>query len=593
MLNFSIGMQVKKELEDFRSSKIRLASFKQDEVSVRYLTKNKTGYYFNQAETLEIIDLYYNSQFENGPLDKLNQRKIFMNVGKFRSQVASKQTNLDSKNFRFIPDDYADPYTALFMQKDFKEWSKDTYFGELVNDCVENWPKYGTLVLKKVGNKIEFVPLQVLRNEQTAKSLETATYVIEEHADMQLWEMQEMKNWNCEGLTLKFGETTSVYERYGRVPLKWLKEHDNQKREVLDGDENKYVDALVIMCWPQGMSPKNGKEGVHTFFAGQITSRPYREVHWDKQHGRWLGIGVMEDLIENQQAKNIIVNLVRRSLHWSSKRVMQSANADVAAKNLAADVPDGAIIEVGPNGQITEVNLSAKTNTDFTTFLQEWERNSDQKAFTYEVATGESMPSGTPFRLGVVLSNAVATYFGFKKEKLGLFLKKSILDFLVPQFIKDMSDEERILIMFSGESGFEVLKDAALQYVKSKQSIKTLLGGKSVDGLSMDEAVASYKNASSIPFVMPKGKYKTAKVKFDLTVTGEEIALEEKLETLKNLYQLMAAKQDPRAEKVLERIAALSGESMSQFGTPSAPAQTPAAINVNPNAIKQPVAAPA
>lgn len=587
-------MQVRKELSDFQTSKIRLARFGPEEANtVRYLNKESDGYYFNQAQTLAIIDLYWNSQFENGPTDKLKQRKIFMNKGKFRSQVSSKQIDLDTKNFIFLPDDYADPFTALFMQKDFKEWAKDSSFGELVNLCVENFPKYGTLLLKKVGKDIRFVPLQVMSNEQSAESLATSSYVIETHSDMPIWEMKDMPNWDCENLNMKLGDTANVYERYGRVPVKWLKEHDGSGKAVEDGDEGKTVDAMVIMCWPKGLPDfRKSKDGVHIFYAGKVAERPYREVHWDKQHGRWLGIGVMEDLIENQRAQNIVVNLIRRSLHWSSKRIMQTSNADVAAKNLAKDVEDGEILEVGTNGQITEVNLSAKTNADFTTFLNEFEKNSDQKAFTYEVATGESMPSGTPFRLGVVLSNAVASYFGFKKQKLGLFMKKAINDFLIPQFIKDMSDRDRVIAMFSGEAGFETLRDAAMQYVKTEAAKAAMFGGKVADESVVEQAAKPLQGAQTLFFRLKKETYKTAKYKYDFTATGEEIDLATKLESLKSLFQVLSQRQDPRAEKVLERISALSGESMSQFGAPTPPAAAFPNINSATNA-KQPAPAAA
>ena len=581
MQNFSIGTQIDKELSDFRTKKVRMASLQHND-NLRYLKKEPEGYYFNQADTVTMIDLYWNSKFETGRIDKQGQRKIFMNVGKFRTEVSAKQVDIDVKDFKFLPDDYADPWTAYFLQKDFKEWTKDTYFGELVNQCVDNFPKYGSIVLKKVGKEIKFVPLQNLYNEQTADSLDTASYVIEEHPAMRLWEVNDMPNWNRDGLEMRFDETMDVYERYGHVPVSWLKKANDET--PAKGDDDIYVDALVI-CGKTKNS-KNTKQGWHIFFADEISKRPYREAHWNKQHGRWLGCGTMEDLIENQQAKNIIINLVKRSLQWSSKRIGQTANSDVAAKNLARDVQDGEILEVGANGTITEVNLSSKTNADFSAFLGEWEKNADQKAFTYEVATGESLPSGTPFRLGVILSNAVNSFFGLKREKLGLFLKRAVGDFLVPQFLKDMSDEERVITMFSDEPGFEALKQAAMDHVRSEAARLTMLSGEPVDASIIEEVAQPFEEVKTLFFKLPANYYKEAKFKFDFTVTGEEVDVQAKIETLKTLYQIMAQQGDPRAEKVLERISALSGENLATFGPkppPATPAMIPGATGANPN----------
>lgn len=586
MINFSIGTQIEKELEDFRNKKVRLASMKQEDSGVRYgKPKSEKGYYFNQADTLSLIDLYFNSKFESGFYDEQGKRKIFLNVGKFRSEVSAKQIDIDTKNFKFYPDDYADPWTAIFLDKDFREWAKDSELPELTNECVDNFPKYGTVVLKKVNKKIKWTPLQNLRNEQTAKSLQTASYVIEEHPDMQIYEIQEMAEWNSEGFELKLGETTNVYERYGRVPLKWLKEHDSSNRTVDKGDENKYVDAMVIAA--KGNNNKTKEWNI--FYAGEITERPYREVHWNKQHGRWLGLGVMEDLIENQQAKNIVVNLIRKGLQWQTKRAFQAVKVDDTSKNMARDVPDGAILEVGPQGELKEIPFYAKSNADFSSFLNEFEHNADQKAFTYEVATGEALPSGTPFRLGAILSSATNSFFNLKREKLGIFLKKVIMDFMVPQFLKDMGDEEKVISMFTGEPGFEVLKQAAMQMVRTEATRISLLSGQAVDTSSLESIVSPFMEAKTLFFPVSKDAYKNAKYKFDFTVVGEEIDIENKIETLKSLFTLLAQKGDSRAEEVLERLALLGGTTMSAFGPKPEMPQNPA-LNSTGGNTKLPVA---
>lgn len=573
MKNFTIHKQLTNELEGFKTGRLEIATLHNTD-QVRLLKKSKDkGYFFNQLETLSIIDLYYSSKFENGERDSHGQRKIFMNVGKFRSEVASKQIDIDSKDFRFIPDDYADPWAAFFQQKEFREWSKDTYWGALVNDCVEALPKYGTVVLKKVGRELKFVMLQNLRNEQSATDLNSASYVIEEHPDMRLWEMQAMKGWNMEGLDLKFTDKLTVYERYGHVPLSWLKKIKEQK--VLEGDDNRSVDTMVIAAFvPKARDSK--EMGVHIFFADKISERPYREAHWSRQHGRWMGVGVMEDLIENQVAKNIVINMNRRSLHWSSKRISQTASSDVAAKNLVADVVDGSILDVGANGEIKKVDLSSNNSAEMSQFLIEMEKNADQKAFTYEVATGASLPSGTPFRLGVILSQATNSYYAFKKEKLGLFFKACVKDFLLPQFYKDMQKEDRVVMFFSDDPGFEALKTAAMQVVRSDVTRFSLLGrGRPISAEQLASVIDPFEAVRSLPFLLKKTSYENVKVKFDLVITGEEVDLESKLETLKTLYTVFAQRGDPRAEKVLEKIAGLAGENLSTYGLPAAPAPVP------------------
>lgn len=569
MKNFSISQQILTEVNNFRTQKVRLVQGGGDKGgTIRYLKAQSDEYLFSQYQTIALIDLYWNSQFENGIRDNNGNRKLFLNTGKFRSEVSSKQLDLDTKNFRFIPDDYADPWLAYFLQKDFKEWAKDNDFGDMVNDCVDAFPRYGTVVLKKVEKTTKFLPLQNLICEQTADSLQTASHVIELHNDMRRWEIDEMEkegDWDTTDLKMGYDDSITVYERYGYVPLKWYKEHIGKKETVEAGDENTFIDCVAIVACDLG-SLKTAKKSEHVFFVEKIKERPYLEAHWARQHGRWLGIGVMEDQFENQRAKNMLVNILRRSLQWSSKRLWQSASADMAAKNLASDYKDGTVLEVGAQGELKEVNITSKNNPDVQGLLDQFEKNSDQKAFTYEVATGESLPSGTPFRLGVVLSEAANSYFNLKREKLGLFLNKAINEFQVPEFLKDMASEDKIIQFFSGEPGFDVVKEAAMQTVKTAAVNASLLSGNPAGNSVVEEALSLFEGVPVLPFLREKLAYKDAKHRYDLLSVDENIDIKQKLQTLQTLYQIFLQAGDPRAEKVLQKLSALGGETVDAFG---------------------------
>jgi hypothetical protein len=142
-----------------------------------------------------------------------------------------------------------------------------------------------------------------------------------------------------------------------------------------------------------------------------------------------------------------------------------------------------------------------------------------------------------------------------------------ILDFVVPKFLKDMGDQKHVVQMFSGESGFETLKAAASAWAMEKKIRDMLLDGIVADPVAAYQASQGYDLSDMIAYEV---SYKDAKFKFDLTVTGEEVDLAAKLETLKTLAQILQQAGDPRFIKVLERIAELSGETMSRFGQPTA-----------------------
>lgn len=557
METFDVYGQIQKEIQSF-DEKILVAGKKENENN-RYLNRKEKGYLFNQLETLNLIDLYYNSVFPTGQYDTENQRKLFLNVCAFRSDVASKMIDLDTKDFIFIPEEKDFKWTAYFIQREFEQWAKEEYFGELINDFVEMFPKYGTIVSKRVGDDIERIPIKNLINPQNCKTLKTAKFVIERHDEMDLEDMKEYPDWDTSNVSLEFGQTTTVYERYGQVPLAFYNKCKGIKGKV----DDKETIECVIICTLAPKKEQNGYTGAILFIEEcDREDRPYEECHWKKQDGRWLGIGEVENQFENQIARNTIANLRRRALLWSSKKIFQSAD-DTVAKNLIRDVKDGQVLRIMPNGNITQVDMASRQIGEFTSAENVWEENSNQKSFTYEVATGEALPSGTPFRLGVTLSNAVNSHFQLKKEKLGLFLKKVVFEQIFEIF-KKQSRKEHKFLMFAGEDGMQDLQKAVSEIEYSRALNDWAMSDEPmIDFELLKQTIEERVKGKDIIEILINDKtYDEAKVKLKLNITGEDIDVNTRITTLTTLYQSLVQSGDPRAEQVLEKIMSLTGDNL-------------------------------
>lgn len=579
---FDIFGQIAKEIADFKHDRIRIAGNENTE-DARYLRKETRGYLFSQYDTINLIDLYYNSKFETGVVDSEGQRKLFLNICAFRSDVASKMVNIGTKDFTFIPDDESSKWGTYFVAKEFKDWSRENYFGETIKDFVENWPRYGTIVSKKVGDKIERVPLRNLINQQDATSLQTATHVIEMHPKMTRSEMESYPDWKTDGLDIPFGQTEIVYERYGAVPAQFYFEK-LKGEEMPEDQKNESYDCLVI-CTLKEVKEKGSRKKSYTgtiLFSEKITERPYRECHWKRQDGRWLGIGEVENQFENQISRNMIANMRRRSLLWASKKIFKSTD-DTVNKNLIRDVKDGDVMIISAGATIDQVDMQSRSVGEFGNTEQVWEKNSDQKSFTYEAATGETMPGSTPFRLGVMLSNAVASHFGMKKDKLGMFFKKIIIEDVL-QIFKEDTSEEHTMTVFGTADGINDLKKVASEVEYNKRLVNWALSGSTEIpnfDLMKQTVEAGYKSKSHLFITLPKDFYETIKHHFELTVTGEEIDTNTKIQSYTQLYQFMAQSQDPRATQVLDKIMELTGENleavlgaMNTTGAPGAQQKT-------------------
>lgn len=530
--------KLNKSLEEFEQS-ISIVD-PESEQTVRFGgSQTDTGYLFNQKDTVDLIDLYYNSKYKDGKIDQDGQRKLFMNIVQFKANVAEKQTDIDVKNYNFIPDS-AD-YTNLvwFMKRQFIVWTRENNYGQILNDLNRDYSKYGTCVLKKQKDTVERVPIRNIICSQDATTLKQAPldggFTIIKHM-MTEDQIRQMPDWE----DVEFEGSTPVYETYIMVEPKYVD---------VEGEDKVLIVAYV--------APEIESEN-QVLFKEVIDEVPLEEAHWDKQDGRWLGVGEVEKQFENQIAVNMTENLRRKHLIWGAKKVWQT-QGNAVVKNLVKQVADGSVLEVGANGVISEVPMASQNLQEFELSKNGWMENSDQKAFAFEVSTGEALPSGTPFRLGVILSNSAAKYFELKRENFGLFLYRSFFNQLIPIF-KKQTKEHNIAIA-NGEEGTEFVREAIVNFNVRKQVEAELLQGKTPDVEEIQNKVEEEVSKKPFMFVsLPAKAYDDAKFYMQLDITNQETDTNAEMATLTTLYQILSQKADPRADKVLDQIIRLTGK---------------------------------
>jgi hypothetical protein len=553
---FDLYGKLNQELSDFFENKIKIGGTKYN---------NKKGYDFNQFETLQLVEFIGASKFEKGEKDSEGVTKMYMNNSTFRADISSKQIDIDVKNVVFVPDDFSSDVACKIYKRKFKRFAKDNNLGEMFNEMVEKYPFYGSLVLKKIGKTFEILDINKLRNQQDAKDLNSASYVIIEH-EMKMWEAQVMPDWDLSGLEYKWDDDITVMERYGRMPARFFDD---------EADITESVDTVSFIAFDK----KGKKTNSRVLFIEKIDERPFIEVHWKRRAGRWLGVGVIEDNFENQKARNAIFNMRMRNALWSSKKIFQGANADELGKNLVTEVRDGEVLSVSQGGLISPVNVQTQGNVDFNSVDNVVEKNAEQKSFTYEVMSGDSLPGSTPFRLGVIMSESANSYFALKREKLALVIKKVIYDFIFPEFMKSINNES-IEALFRGEEDYEDLYETMLN-VKIAEFTKNMVFTEfrlpTID--EREQFSKAVEMAKGFEIKVIKNELKNAKYAIDIVITGESVDINKKMETLTTQYQIMSQQGDPRASIILERISSLAGEKLPKLKT----APQPSSVNLNTN----------
>lgn len=597
---FNIFSKLAEEIEDFDNGTIPVVDNNVDANSVKFLRKKSTNYDFSTKKTINKIDLYYNSLFETGKIDREGQTKVFLNINKFKCDVATKMIDIDRKDFIFVPENSSSKWKTLFINKKFSIWSRKEGFSEILNEFGLSLPKYGTIVSKVVNNEIYNVPLHTLRVQQDAKCLEEARYVIEEHK-LKRYEVARLAEEN--GLVIddididkhNYNDDISLFERYGVSDVATIKKFNGETPK--EGDYDTFVKTMSILTLNEvGKAKKAIKEASGTIlFISEIKDdeMPYDECHWRKIDGRWLGEGEVENQFENQMSINVLANLRRRALLWASKRIYQSASDDIQ-RNLLSDVADGTILSTMQ--PISPINTQTQALGDFASDDKVWNDNSNQKSFTFEVATGEALPSGTPFRLGAVLSNAVSSHFNGKRENFGLFLKRIVYNKIIPQLRK--YEKSKTLSFFLDEDGVQELYDITVECEVNKEIKRQVLEM----GIYPDKDAiranieAEIKKRGMLEYTNSPEIYEDAEMYIDIVVTGEDVDIKSKIETLTNLLQLSAGNpailQDPILRSLISKAVSYTGENLDSIipkGQGSTQAQLPPAISNQMKAIENSV----
>lgn len=594
---FNIFANLNKALDNFDNNTVNVIPADNNGNSERrYLGGGHNGYEFSQRELLIDIDMAYNSVYKNGKYDKQGQRKTFLNVVRFYVQVALKNTDIDTKNFVFTPSDYSTEniWAVWFFKRQFSNWLKGSEFGKTINDLLYDFNKYGSCVAKKTKDNITRVPLRSLRCDQSAETLlagvKGGTPLILEH-DMSYIDYSEYAVY--EPLDPYEGKR-KVYEMYSYMSKGNLLNLQNET--ATEKDYKEFVLTMAILM-PAKKKDNDGKEAVNGYseqvcFVEQIDELPFKEAHSEKIDGRWLGLGNVEKQLENQLARNTSANLRKRSMLWSSKHIGYT-QGDALGKNLVKNVEDGEILQVGLNGQISMLDTASRGLNDFTQDEQIWEDNGQKQSFAFESASGESMASGTPFRLGAMLSNSVMSYFDRQKEIFGLFLQDVYEDQLIPIFKKRAKDD--IAVIGSTDEGYHLLKDMFISYNVNEFYTKLALDPNVFEYNipSQEEVLASItKDITKSPYLYPnltKDLYKNAKYNINLNITGEAIDAADK-ETLTTLWTgYMQSGDKEKSDRLLDVILGANGKNLgailgSTGGSKQAmnPQQAPAQQNTNP-----------
>lgn len=548
------------------------------------------GYAFSQYDTLKRIHLYLNSQFENQSLYN-NRRKLFFNITKFRCEVATRMLNFDTKDLRLVAENFESSMGAFLLSKEFAQWMKSSVFARTLNEIAENTPRYGSVVLKKTSKGATRVDLRRFALDPTVERVWQSPFIIQKHymtasqiRNKAGWDeavkkeilsrpptIIEKPSYEDSKVITRVGSANyyEVYERYGECRKSWI-----------TGDMKDYetiVRGMFVTCESVGPGePTTGTVAnkympsptAKILFKSEWTKEtyPFYDFHYYKTEGRWLGVGVVEDLFAAQERQNEMANQKRISMEIGALHLFQT-NAVTILQNLLSDFRNGDVIKIAGTGSLTPVATEQRNLAEFKTEQDIYDQLADRLSFAYDAQRGEGGNSSMPATNAVLQNNAATGVFDFKKENIGIDLRYFLLEWVLPQLKKDLTPEH--ILRFTGSlADFRKLDDVIVDAMTREEMKERLLKGNIVTDedkkmVSDQIRVQLSKRGGERWLNVVQGFYKNVQADFDFIVTNEQVDVAKMSSNLFTVLSAIAGNpailQNPMTKAMLKKWAEMIG----------------------------------
>ena len=531
---------------------------------------------FNQFQTLKKIVTHQN----NGFTKSSNKKRFFFNIGNSRIDTIVKKIDFDTKDINLHVDDFLG-LRSLFLESEMRQYLKDTAHAKKINSIVHDFADIGNVVVKKNGrsyDKVNLINLKVI--DQTAENLEDTT-VIEEHVYnvTQFKRVAKEKGWSNIDATIEDfidmddpgRQEIRIYERYGEVSVKDFKEAKGEKASA--GDDEEYINAVII-CAVEKSNQKDfymteSQQGKgHILFAEelvpqkngeQIFYKPYREAHFGAYQGRWFREGPREKLFDIQDRSNILGNQLYEAMKWSSLHLFWSQDPNIAGRNIFKSLEQGQILQTQHISvlPVEERNLSAHVN--------EWNRLmelADKELQSFEVATGQRLPSGTTLGQVEIQTATVGEHFHFLRQELAIMFKDIFNHWVLPDIIENINKEHTLKVVGSPQYMDKVYELSAEAWVKKNIIKAAALAGTYLteDHIRFLKEMKKQEFSQKPEYMVNiiKGYYRDIKPVVDVIITGESVNLEADIRNGMMLTQYVSNPQviqDPVAREILIDVA--------------------------------------
>ena len=521
------------------------------------------GLLFNMSETIKKIEYYWNSRYVNGQKDELGRIKPFYNIGKFRTNVAVRATDLDVKDIKVSSDNPSDRVRSLIMNKEIYNWMKEVDMSRILNKAGHTRAKYGGVLLKKTekGGKLE-IDVVEWKNAITDPTNILGGVIIEKHwlSPSELSKKKDVWNNVEDAMALvtkkrtKGTEATEykipIYEIHGEFP-------ETYNPEIEDGDKTNFSKMVFYIADACG-------KGIPLYFEEEKES-PYKFLAWDEISGRGLGCGVMEDGFEAQMWTNESISAEKNVMDLAGK-VYIKTTSEKFGNNLITEAENGQVFVMEDGTDAGVMNLTPNSLPQFQNLVEKWDTQYERTSNTFNAVTGDTLPSDTPLGSVAIQTKQASSFFDYRREEAGIFWREVFNDWVIPYIVKKINKQHILASDYSSEE-LEMIDDLFSKYEAEKIVWEMIEAGKPVYAGQREQLIETIKEIQRINkgrryLDVPEGYFKDFKAKITIDLTGES---KNKAEQLQSLWTVLtqanipAVRQDPDMMNLLSQILELTG----------------------------------
>ena len=540
-----------------------------DEVT-QYVTEEvagEGGYNFSQYQLTRRISLFETKTYPSGKFDTQGNYKYWFDINTLRIDGEVKNIDFDTKNIKVYSPLEIDILPVIIVNLKLSEYLKATGQAEEINSAIEEGAGWGNIVWKEIKGGYERVDLlNFYVINQTARNL-NETPTIERHqftaarlrGMMGKWDtnsVQEVLDSNNKTYKSKTSsvehKTTvpyyEVYERNGEISVKDFKEYKG--KPVNTGDEKKYMLAKVIAAADK--SQTTGINATHIFFVGKISQMPFKEYHRSRYKQRWWREGIYELLFDLSIRANQIGNQIAQGLELASKIVLRSEDK-LIIQSILTDIRNGDIIN---SKDLSQVDLRMH---GFDQLMSDWNRIialANDVTNSQEVVQGITPASGVPLGTTRLVNQNAGKLFDFIREKLAIPFTKIVEDYIIPDLVKDLSQQE-ILRLTGDADMLKRLHELIVDHWYLNNLIDLPPHTKEIADALKKEKLDELKVRPELLIKAVKTMFKDFKPRASVIITGEQLNLAEDIQSLVELIQLEA---DPiRRTALIEKVMRMKG----------------------------------